>query len=199
MTESESRRADCWTATADLSTLDTLLDGGYHAVRLAPRDGEPAGEAHLLSLVADQWVRGVDLDFTAVHAENDIRRVPLPTHRFERRRHWVDPGDQATVRPEQGTDRLVARLSPDDPAHNAGLITDYLVEEIGKVLGGRHLVATDTSFFGLGLESLALIEIATKLGEELDFEVPATSFMVFPTIPAYVDNLVRLMGSAPAA
>jgi phthiocerol/phenolphthiocerol synthesis type-I polyketide synthase E len=199
MTESESRRADCWTATADLSTLDTLLDGGgYHAVRLAPRDGEPAGEARLLSLVADQWVRGVNLDFTAVHAENDIRRVPLPTHRFERRRHWVEPSDQATARPEQGTDRLVARLSPDDPAHNAGLITDYLVEEIGKVIGGRHLVTPDSSFFGLGLESLALIEIVTKLGEELDFEVPATSFMEFPTIPLYVDNLIKMMGSAPA-
>ncbi|GAA4894907.1 beta-ketoacyl synthase N-terminal-like domain-containing protein [Streptomyces coeruleoprunus] len=198
MTEDESRLADAWTGPAAPPALDALLDGtGRHAARLAPADGEPAGTAHLLTLAADQWVLGADLDFAAVHADSEVRRVPLPTHRFERRRHWVEPGAHTTAPAPRDTDRLVDRLDPEDPRHNAGLITDYLVEEIGKVLGGRHLAALDTNLFDLGLDSLVLIEVVAKLGEELDFEVPATSFVEFPTIRTFVDNLTELMGFTP--
>ncbi|MFF7638691.1 acyl carrier protein, partial [Kitasatospora sp. NPDC008050] len=48
-----------------------------------------------------------------------------------------------------------------------------------------------------GLDSLVLIEVVARLGEELDFAVPATSFVEFPTIRSFVDNLAELMGFAP--
>ncbi|GCB43493.1 type I polyketide synthase [Streptomyces sp. NL15-2K] len=200
MTEEESREPGNWAGTADLGALDALLDGtGRHAVHLAPQNGEPCGLTHLLTLAADQWVLGADLDFAAVHAGRDIRRVPLPTHRFERRRHWVEPGDHATpTAPASAGDRLIARFDPADPHHNVELVTDYLTEEIGKVLGGRHLAPLDSNLFDLGLDSLVLIEVVAKLGEELDFEVPATSFLEFPTIRSFADNLADLMGIAPA-
>ncbi|KPC71004.1 beta-ketoacyl synthase [Streptomyces sp. NRRL WC-3753] len=200
MTEDEGRDPAVWTGPAGATaSWDALLDGtGRHAVRLTPPDGEPGGLTHLLTLAADQWVLGATLDFTAVHTGRDIRRVPLPTHRFERRRHWVEPGEHGT-RPETAAagDRLIARFDPADPEHNVELIRDHLTESIGKVLGGRHLAAPDTNLFDLGLDSLVLIEVVAKLAEELGFEVQATSFVEFPTIRSFVDNLAELMGLAP--
>ncbi|MER6952354.1 beta-ketoacyl synthase N-terminal-like domain-containing protein [Streptomyces sp. NPDC000618] len=200
MTEDEGRDPAVWTGPAGpTASLDALLDGtGRHAVRLTPPDGEPGGLTHLLTLAADQWALGADLDFAAVHTGRDIHRVPLPTHRFERRRHWVEPGDHgARVEAAPAGDRLIARFDPADPQHNVELVRDYLTEAIGRILGGRHLAALDTNLFDLGLDSLVLIEVVAKLGQELGFEVPAASFVEFPTIRSFVDNLAELMGLAP--
>ncbi|MEU5165858.1 type I polyketide synthase [Streptomyces mutomycini] len=200
MTEDEGRDPAVWTARADATaSLDALLDGtGRHTVHLTTPDGEPGGLTHLLAVAAEQWALGADLDFAAVHAGRDIRRVPLPTHRFERRRHWVEPGDHsARTEVAPAGDRLIARFDPADPQHNVELIRDYTAEAIGKVLGGRHLAVLDTNLFDLGLDSLVLIEVVAKLGEELGFEVPAASFVEFPTIRSFVDNLAELMGLVP--
>ena len=198
MTEDESRQAAAWTGDGDLPDLDALVAGtGGSTFRLVPGDGGPAGLAHLLTLAAQQWVLGAKLDFAALHEGGEPRRAPLPTRPFERRRHWVEPGGHVRARAPQTSDRLIARFDPEDPRQNIERVTDYLVEEIGRVLGGRHLAALDTNLFDLGLDSLVLIEVVAKLGEELDFAVPATAFVEFPTIRTFVDNLAELMGFAP--
>ena len=200
MTEDEARDPATWTGRASLDTLDALLaDTGGFALPLTPSDGAPAGHAHLLTVAAQAWARGAALDFAAVHGDRDVHRVPLPTQPFERRRHWVEPGSHGpAARAGQDDDRLLHRLDPADPEHNVRLVTDYLTGEIGKVLGGRDRAALDINLFDLGLDSLVLIEVVAKLGEQLDFEVPATAFVEFPTIRSFVGNLAELMGLAPA-
>ncbi|MDN0200044.1 beta-ketoacyl synthase N-terminal-like domain-containing protein [Streptomyces sp. S.PNR 29] len=199
MTEDESRLPGSWTSTGGPGEPDTSHVGsGRLLLRLAPQDGAPAGLGHLLTLAGQAWVHGTPLDFTAVHADTEPRRVPLPTHRFERRRHWVEPGGHVTAAASQDGDRLITRFDPQDPRGNVQMVTDYLVEQVGKVLGDPRRAALDTNLFDLGLDSLVLIEVVAKLSEELDFDVPATSFVEFPTIRAFVDNLAELMGLAPA-
>ncbi|WP_460106383.1 type I polyketide synthase [Streptomyces sp. YKOK-J1] len=200
MTEDEARDPAAWTGPASLDALDALLAGtGGFALPLTPPDDAPAGHAHLLTVAARAWTLGAPLDFAAVHGDRDVHRVPLPTQPFERRRHWVEPGSHG---PAAGTgqddDRLLHRFDPADPEHNVRLVTDYLTGEIGKVLGGRDRAVPDTNLFDLGLDSLVLIEVVAKLGEQLDFEVPATAFVEFPTIRSFVGNLAELMGLAPA-
>ncbi|MGD9484538.1 beta-ketoacyl synthase N-terminal-like domain-containing protein [Streptomyces sp. TRM70308] len=200
LTEDESGHAEHWTATGELPPLAApLAEEGRHPVPLAPAEDAPGGLAHLLALAADQWVLGAPLDFAAVHAGREVRRVPLPTHRFERRRHWVEPGVQDPAPAGRGGERLLDRFDPADHRGNVELVTDHLVSEIGQVLGGRDRVALDTNLFDLGLDSLVLIEVVAKLSEELDHPVPATAFVEFPTIRAFVDNLAELMGLDPAA
>jgi acyl transferase domain-containing protein len=199
MTEDESRLPGSWTSSGGQGEPDTSLVGsGRLLLRVVPEDRSPAGLGHLLTLAGQAWVHGMPLDFTAVHADTETRRVPLPTHRFERRRHWVEPGGHSTAVAPQGGDRLITRFDPRDPRGNVQMITDYLVEQVGKVLGDPRRAALETNLFDLGLDSLVLIEVVAKLSEELDFDVPATSFVEFPTIRAFVDNLAELMGLAPA-
>jgi acyl transferase domain-containing protein/acyl carrier protein len=53
----------------------------------------------LLELLGDLWRSGLDVDWTAVHAQERRRRVPLPTYPFERQRFWIEPEvDEADVR-----------------------------------------------------------------------------------------------------
>ncbi|WP_434095681.1 SDR family NAD(P)-dependent oxidoreductase, partial [Streptomyces humidus] len=49
------------------------------------------GGAHrFLMSLAEAWVRGVGVDWTAVLAGRDAHTVPLPTYAFQRRRYWLE-------------------------------------------------------------------------------------------------------------
>lgn len=198
MTEDESRRPESWTRDGGQEAPDLSGVTGHSLLRLAPADDGPAGEAHLLTLAGQAWALGASLDFAAVHADTEVGRVPLPTYEFERRRHWAEPGVPVAAGGPEAGDRLIARFDPADPRKNSQMVVDYLLAEVSRVLGEPGWGAEETNLFDLGLDSLVLIEVVAKLSEELDFPVPATSFLEFPTIREFVDNLAELMGLAPA-
>ncbi len=52
---------------------------------------------HLLNALGRLWTLGARVDWQAVHAHERLRRVPLPTYPFERRRYWVDAGAAAAA------------------------------------------------------------------------------------------------------
>jgi len=59
-------------------------------IHSSPRkDGSEAAE--LLSAVGQLWVAGVEIDWKALRGDAPVRRVPLPTYPFERKRHWIEP------------------------------------------------------------------------------------------------------------
>lgn len=88
-------------------------------------------------------------------------------------------------------------LAPNNSRFNTTLLRDYLVEAIGKLLGGPQHAKVEANLFDLGLDSMMLVSIAATMGKELGFEVPATAFVEFPTIRAFVGNLAELMGLDP--
>jgi amino acid adenylation domain-containing protein len=47
--------------------------------------------AALFFAVGSLWLNGVNLDWDAFYAQEERRRIPLPTYPFERQRYWVDP------------------------------------------------------------------------------------------------------------
>ena len=54
-----------------------------------PLEEEP-DVAHALDAAGRLWAAGVEIDWAALHRHERLRRVPLPTYPFERRRHWID-------------------------------------------------------------------------------------------------------------
>src|SRR5208282_6038309 len=48
----------------------------------------------LLNATGQLWVAGVSIDWNALHAGDEPRRVPLPTYPFERQRYWIEPGEK---------------------------------------------------------------------------------------------------------
>jgi phthiocerol/phenolphthiocerol synthesis type-I polyketide synthase E len=59
-----------------------------------PRGGETDVEFVTKSL-GQLWLAGVEIDWTAYHAAEQRRRVPLPTYPFERQRYWISGRKQA--------------------------------------------------------------------------------------------------------
>ena len=76
-----------------LGGLARLQPGGaVHAIPCLRHPGEGAGDLEtLLSAAGRLWVLGVDIDWSGHRGGERRRRVALPGHPLDRRRHWVEP------------------------------------------------------------------------------------------------------------
>lgn len=63
----------------------TVISSGRH-----PLDAQ-SGLHAMLTAVGQLWSAGVEIDWHAFHAEEQLHRVSLPTYPFERQRYMVDP------------------------------------------------------------------------------------------------------------
>ncbi|HXB22565.1 MAG TPA: beta-ketoacyl synthase N-terminal-like domain-containing protein [Candidatus Solibacter sp.] len=63
------------------------------------RDAAGPGNEYqtLLRAVGCTWAAGVKVDWPALHAGEQPRRVPLPPYPFERSRHWMVPSESAVA------------------------------------------------------------------------------------------------------
>ncbi|WP_313950046.1 acyl carrier protein, partial [Frankia casuarinae] len=145
------------------------------------------------------WTSGVSLDWSALHAGQGHRRVPLPTYPFQRRRYWVEADEHAFPATAGGTDAgpapaegtLRDRVETARDAERPALVIDFIQHQVAEMLGldDAAQVDPDQNLFTLGLDSLNLIEIAARLGAELEQDVRASVFTDHPTIRAYVEKL----------
>jgi len=74
---------------ATLTVLATLADA-----RLV---GAEKADAAFATALARVWTAGINLDWTALYADERRRRVALPTYAFEHRRFWVAPAQVSTA------------------------------------------------------------------------------------------------------
>ncbi|MGZ4804909.1 MAG: type I polyketide synthase [Ilumatobacteraceae bacterium] len=82
--------------------------------------------AFALGAVGEAWQAGVELDARLLWADEERRRVPLPTYPFERQRYWVEPDAVDAVR----------------AAAKGGLRKRLLVDEWFSTPSWRRAVAT---------------------------------------------------------
>ncbi len=86
-------------ARADRPTGSRVLPSMRH-----PQE-QVSDMALLLKSAGLLWVAGGTLDWNAMHAGEEPRRIPLPTYPFERQRYWIEPGKRvetaATVAAEE--------------------------------------------------------------------------------------------------
>jgi acyl transferase domain-containing protein len=160
------------------------------------REGVPEGGA-LLSACGRLWLAGLAFDGRRLFARERRRRVPLPTYPFERERYWVEPAaaERRGAVPADAASRRPLHARPD-------LQTAYVEPEEGletavaaiwrEVLGVDRVGAAD-SFFELGGDSLVAVEVAARLKETLNRDVPAVAAYEGTTVRA----LARLLASAP--
>ncbi|HJP95193.1 MAG TPA: SDR family NAD(P)-dependent oxidoreductase [Pyrinomonadaceae bacterium] len=78
----------------DVSAAGAIINCIRH-----PSDKE-ADEVVLLNALGKLWLAGVNIDWSAFHANQQPRRVPLPTYPFERQRFWVDAAAAVDVAPQ---------------------------------------------------------------------------------------------------
>lgn len=170
---------------ATLSTLTRQHAGAAKKVVTIASLGDASGtNAEVYSLLAaagSLWLQGISIDWDALYANESRRRVPLPTYPFERQRYWVDPATpNLTVggAHEAPADTSRSALPPSasdnisaEPAKK-GEIATRLTEIISQISGGEMAtIDSKATFFELGLDSLALVQVTSAIRNELGVKV----------------------------
>ena len=97
-------------------TADAVLGELERAAVIPTLQRDEGGPARFLTALAEAYVRGTEVDWTAALAEAEPRRVRLPTYAFQRERHWIDaaPAD-ASVAPPVAAETRVEPAPADEP------------------------------------------------------------------------------------
>jgi acyl transferase domain-containing protein len=67
----------------------------YHSI---PRSEERVADtAVLLTALGQVWLAGHAVDWSALHIGESVKRIPLPTYPFERKRYWIEPDNLAVT------------------------------------------------------------------------------------------------------
>ncbi|MBS7542936.1 non-ribosomal peptide synthetase/type I polyketide synthase [Ancylobacter oerskovii] len=193
----------------------TLAKDGYAA--LLTSFGAAGEEATTLrELVAALWSRGVPPDWAAVTGPG-CRRVSLPTYRFQRERHWVEPPAPAIAAsspptsqeappsavPQHINDPQDGNLPMADTPAPLSADTSRATEVEGELiavledLSGEKIAASErhASFLELGFDSLFLAQVATRVQQT--FKVPVTFRQLLADLPTIADLARHVASSMP--
>ena len=132
-------------------------------------------EEKKLAKLLELWVRGHDLDWSALHGAARPRRVSLPVYPFARERYWVGVEAEPIAQPAP-TRRVSAPSAP--PSTPAEKMELFLRQELARKLQRPvEEIAPDQSFFEAGLTSLDVTDLIEKTSQLLKENVsPAAAF-----------------------
>jgi len=91
-----------------------------------PHD-QRSDESVLLNTLGQLWLAGVQPNWQAFYANQQRRRVPLPTYPFERKRYWIEPvRDRATNNNhlQNATDKPVDEVNNEEVAERVAQILE---------------------------------------------------------------------------
>jgi acyl transferase domain-containing protein/NAD(P)-dependent dehydrogenase (short-subunit alcohol dehydrogenase family)/acyl carrier protein len=153
-------------------------DRGLFVVAPVLRGERPEMQV-LLNGLAEAWVHGVDLDWSALFHGSTARHVNLPTYAFQRRRYWLQ-GDVGMAGMTS-----VGQTSPSHPLLGAAV---ELASERGWLFTGRlslqtHPWIADHAVMGsVLLPGTGFLELALRAGGELGMDVVSELTLHAPLI-----------------
>ena len=174
--------------------------------------------AQMMETLGELYVRGVDPDWRAFHADRPGRRVELPTMVWQRERFWFSTGAQAAAgepavatprvrapRDAQERGTLRADLERASAADREQKLVDFIRASIRRLLHLPPATAIDREqrLAEFGVDSLIGLELRNRLEVALDLEpktLPATLVFDHPT-PLAAARFVaaRLFGDPSAS
>ncbi|RKH43262.1 polyketide synthase [Corallococcus sicarius] len=186
-----------------LATLARQQATAEQRARVFTSLGESSGDAAdwsaLLNAVGQLWRRGVPLDWSAFHADEQRQRVTLPTYPFQRQRHWIEL-ERASVPVTPPATGVAVSTAPVPRAERLVPTLRNLFEE----LSGLELADADAgaSFLELGLDSLVLTQAALavqkQFGVKVTFRQLLEEVASLGQLAAYLDGRMP-PEAAPAA
>ncbi len=158
-----------------------------------PTVGAPGRlRAGVLGALAEAYVRGAPVRWSAAVAGRGARRVRLPLYAFQRQRYWIDP----ITRPGHPT----AAGCPDPSPAAAGTTPLELIRATAaSLLGHPGPGAVDPArpFRDLGFDSLLAVELRERLERVLERPLRSSVLFDHPT-PAALARLIAADPPAPA-
>jgi amino acid adenylation domain-containing protein len=169
-----------------------------------------------LQAVGQAWTAGVSVDWVALSPGR--RRVLLPTYPFERQRFWIDPRPAAAPTPsapepiaDSPTAVALETVAPEVTPMNALAAPaatprrDRLVDDLRLMfedVSGIDMdgALPDTTFFELGLDSLALTQVALQLQRTFSVKITFRQLMeAYPSLERLADFMDQNLPPEAAA
>nr|WP_284706203.1 type I polyketide synthase [Micromonospora phytophila] len=188
--------------TAVTETIEDLSGGqplvAEHQVVGTLRRDEGDLDRFLRSL-AEAFIRGAPVDWTASFAGTGARRVALPTYAFQRRRHWIGGVARTAATAEEFVGPAATTSGPAS-AEPAGGLTDEAAaldlvrRHLAALLGHQHPDEIDSrvAFRDLGLDSALSVQLRSRLSGQTGIPLPASELFDHPTPAAVARHLWRL-------
>ena len=174
---------------------NTASDSSPVIASLAHPKQKRSALASVLEAVGRLWISGITPDWDGFYLNQNRNRIPLPTYPFDRKRFWIEPRDvsvaeQAVASPHDQqqpvTTGSVTAMPIQEVAQSATLIEEPDVPTTTRkeriLIKLRTLMqdlsgldfdeSNDTeTFLALGLDSLFLTQVSSKLQNEFNVTV----------------------------
>jgi len=161
-------------ATAALSSLgaSTLLDCTFLP---SLRKNKPDSQ-QLLETLAEVYLHGFPLDWTAFYQHESHKKVSLPTYAFQRKRFWIDL--PLTVSHSAHFSQLTEGHFVMQPIENQRNQLIHTIKSNLKQVAGLDPETIDLhqNFFELGLDSLALVQLQRGLEKQFNIDLEMSQF-----------------------
>lgn len=147
--------------------------------------------AFLLNALGQLWLAGVQIDWSAFHANERCHRLPLPTYPFERQRYWISPQKQTRVVPslqpclEEEKFHEEEKVNYQAPRKNYVAPSNGIEEKIAQLfqeLLGVEQVGVHDNFFDLGGHSLLGIQLISQLRKYFQIDLSLRPLFEAPTV-----------------
>jgi phthiocerol/phenolphthiocerol synthesis type-I polyketide synthase E len=112
-------------------------DSNRVAVYSLPRNKEVPDAEATFSALGSLWTSGVNVDWAAVHAPANRRRVPLPAYPFERKRYWVGATDGAASFSARESSKHAAAISVQTNGAPVPLSANVTGDEVEQLVAGQ--------------------------------------------------------------
>ncbi|MFD7862993.1 SDR family NAD(P)-dependent oxidoreductase [Streptomyces sp. NPDC059783] len=180
------------------AAIEEIADEGIVTGSLRRDDG---GLDRFLSGLAELWVQGVDVDWTAAFPETRPALVDLPTYAFQRRRHWFDSVAPEAEDGATATSAVAGRLAAAEGEEEQRRILLELVRtHAAAVLGHADaaVIPAGTPFKDLGFDSQSSVLLRNRLRKALAIDLPTTLLFDHPTPVRLAAHLQRAAGADAA-
>ncbi len=158
-------------------TIEEALEDPREAIVVGSLRRGEGGPQRFLKSVAEAWTHGVSVDWPALFAGSDARRIGLPTYAFQRERYWMAPAPMA------GDATSIGQSAPGHPLLGAAVA---LADDRGWMFSGRlsldshpwlkdHAIGGEALISGAGFLELALAageHVGAIVVDELTVERP---------------------------
>ncbi|GJF23620.1 SDR family NAD(P)-dependent oxidoreductase [Streptomyces sp. HO565] len=160
---------------------------------------DEAAEALLLAALTARQARVIAVDlapdtFTEAlggHPRARLLEAPAGGDGHGARRPHADPSG----RPRGWFGAHLAAL---DPGERDAALRHFVREAAGETLGQPAALDEETTFGDMGLDSIMVIDLRTRLSQSLGVDLLATVALDHPTVPRLADHILGLLHPEPA-
>jgi amino acid adenylation domain-containing protein len=128
----------------------------------------------ILNALGELWLNGVNPDWDIFYGSQNRQKVNLPSYAFDRKLCWVNPplASISNSNPAPMANQNLSNTTDDIKLMRKSTILDKIASIVGQTSGIDYpQEASSMSFLDLGLDSLTLTQLATRLKKDFKLAI----------------------------